>query len=155
MTFPSIDCLYTNTSHLEVSFRADVIKPGKTLEIPITFYPRESINYQELIPFEINALSQQTVEIKGKGTEMKVSDYKGGPQGGSPSCSSSLLCQPESALLSSLSMSSTLGLLYQRSTRPTKMVTLISQRGELSNQTQVNRSCYSAPKFTISGIWVS
>nr|XP_023421731.1 hydrocephalus-inducing protein homolog [Cavia porcellus] len=69
----SIDCLYTNTSHLEVSFRADVIKPGKTLEIPITFYPRESINYQELIPFEINALSQQTVEIKGKGTEMKIS----------------------------------------------------------------------------------
>uniref|UniRef100_A0A2K6GI20 HYDIN axonemal central pair apparatus protein n=1 Tax=Propithecus coquereli TaxID=379532 RepID=A0A2K6GI20_PROCO len=68
----SIDCLYTNTSHLEVSFRVEVIKPGKTLEIPIIFYPRESINYRELIPFEINGLSQQTVEIKGKGTEMKI-----------------------------------------------------------------------------------
>ncbi|XP_013359426.1 PREDICTED: hydrocephalus-inducing protein homolog isoform X2 [Chinchilla lanigera] len=72
-TSMSIDCLYTNTSHLEVNFRADVVKPGKTLEIPIIFYPRDSINYQELIPFEINGLSQQTVEIKGKGTEMRIS----------------------------------------------------------------------------------
>ncbi|XP_072823786.1 hydrocephalus-inducing protein homolog [Vicugna pacos] len=71
-TSMSIDCLYINTSHLEVNFRVDVIKPGKTLEIPITFYPRESINYRELIPFEINGLSQQVVEIKGKGTEMKI-----------------------------------------------------------------------------------
>ncbi|XP_032984537.1 hydrocephalus-inducing protein homolog [Rhinolophus ferrumequinum] len=68
----SIDCLYANTNFLEVNFRVDVIKPGKTLEIPITFYPRESINYRELIPFEINGLSQQVVEIKGKGTEMKI-----------------------------------------------------------------------------------
>ena len=57
-----------------MNFRVDVIKPGKTLEIPITFYPRETISYRELIPFEINGLSQQVIEIKGKGTEMKVSD---------------------------------------------------------------------------------
>ncbi|XP_076989079.1 hydrocephalus-inducing protein homolog isoform X4 [Tamandua tetradactyla] len=72
-TSMSIDCSYTNTSHLEVNFRVDVIKPGKTLEIPIIFYPRESINYRELIPFEINGLSKQIVEIKGRGTEMKIS----------------------------------------------------------------------------------
>lgn len=71
-TSMSLDCLYTNTPHVEVNFSVDVIKPGKTLEIPITFYPREAINYRELIPFEINGLSQQTVEIKGKGTEMKL-----------------------------------------------------------------------------------
>nr|XP_023493063.1 hydrocephalus-inducing protein homolog isoform X2 [Equus caballus] len=71
-TSMSIDCLYTNTPHLELNFRVDVVKPGKTLEIPITFYPRESISYRELIPFEINGLSQQVVEIKGKGTEMKI-----------------------------------------------------------------------------------
>lgn len=71
-TSMSLDCLYTNTSHLEVNFRVDVIKPGKTLEVPIIFYPRESISYRELIPFEINGLSQQVVEIKGKGTEMKI-----------------------------------------------------------------------------------
>nr|XP_025867468.1 hydrocephalus-inducing protein homolog [Vulpes vulpes] len=72
-TSMSLDCLYTNTAHLEVNFHVDVIKPGKTLEIPITFYPRESISYRELIPFEINGLSQQVIEIKGKGTEMKIS----------------------------------------------------------------------------------
>ncbi|XP_041629003.1 hydrocephalus-inducing protein homolog isoform X2 [Vulpes lagopus] len=72
-TSMSLDCLYTNTPHLEVNFHVDVIKPGKTLEIPITFYPRESISYRELIPFEINGLSQQVIEIKGKGTEMKIS----------------------------------------------------------------------------------
>ncbi|XP_049719569.1 hydrocephalus-inducing protein homolog isoform X3 [Elephas maximus indicus] len=71
-TSMSIDCLYTNTTYLEVNFRVDVIKPGKTLMIPITFYPRESISYRELIPFEINGLSQQIIEIKGKGTEMKI-----------------------------------------------------------------------------------
>ncbi|CAO2609942.1 Hydrocephalus-inducing protein [Lemmus lemmus] len=71
-TSMSIDCLYTNTPHIEVNFSVDVIKPGKTLEIPITFYPREAVCYRELIPFEINGLSQQTVEIKGKGTEMKI-----------------------------------------------------------------------------------
>ncbi|XP_021570831.1 hydrocephalus-inducing protein homolog, partial [Carlito syrichta] len=72
-TSMSIDCLYTNTTHLEVNFHVDEVKPGKTLEIPIIFYPRESISYRELIPFEINGLSQQIVEIKGKGTEMKIS----------------------------------------------------------------------------------
>ncbi|KAG8523663.1 Hydrocephalus-inducing protein, partial [Galemys pyrenaicus] len=72
-TSMSIDCLYSNTPYLELNFRVDVVKPGKTLEIPIIFYPRESINYRELIPFEINGLSQQIVEIKGRGTEMKLS----------------------------------------------------------------------------------
>ncbi|XP_047385193.1 hydrocephalus-inducing protein homolog isoform X1 [Sciurus carolinensis] len=72
-TSVSIDCLYTNTPHLEVNFRVDVMKPGNILEIPIIFYPRESISYREHIPFEINGLSQQIVEIKGKGTEMKLS----------------------------------------------------------------------------------
>ncbi|XP_003791425.1 hydrocephalus-inducing protein homolog isoform X2 [Otolemur garnettii] len=72
-TSMSIDCLYTNTKYLEVNFRVEVIKPGMTLEIPIIFYPRESISYHELVPFEINGLSQQIVEIKGRGTEMKIS----------------------------------------------------------------------------------
>uniref|UniRef100_G3VZI4 HYDIN axonemal central pair apparatus protein n=1 Tax=Sarcophilus harrisii TaxID=9305 RepID=G3VZI4_SARHA len=68
----NLDCLYTNTAHLEVTWRVVVIKPGKSIEVPITFYPREPMFYKELIPFEINGLSQQIVEIQGKGTEMKV-----------------------------------------------------------------------------------
>lgn len=42
------------------------------MEVPITFYPREVASYHELIPFEINGLCQKTVEVRGKGTEMKV-----------------------------------------------------------------------------------
>lgn len=79
LIFSSIDCLYTNTNYLEVNFRVEVLKPGKTLEIPITFYPRECINYRELITFEINGLSQHVVEIKGRGAEMKV---RGDPRTG-------------------------------------------------------------------------
>ncbi|XP_021488188.2 hydrocephalus-inducing protein homolog [Meriones unguiculatus] len=71
-TSTSLDCLYANTPHFEVNFSVEVIKPGKSLEIPIIFYPREAINYREVIAFEINGLSQQTVEVKGKGTEMKI-----------------------------------------------------------------------------------
>uniref|UniRef100_A0A4X2JPP9 HYDIN axonemal central pair apparatus protein n=1 Tax=Vombatus ursinus TaxID=29139 RepID=A0A4X2JPP9_VOMUR len=69
----SLECLYTNTAQLEVGWRVDVIKPGKSLEIPITFYPREATCYKEIVPFEINGLSQQNVEIQGRGTEMKIS----------------------------------------------------------------------------------
>uniref|UniRef100_F6WJJ0 HYDIN axonemal central pair apparatus protein n=1 Tax=Monodelphis domestica TaxID=13616 RepID=F6WJJ0_MONDO len=69
----SLDCLYTNTAQLEVSCGVDVIKPRNHLEVPITFYPREAIAYNEIIPFEINGLSKVNVEIQGKGTEMKVS----------------------------------------------------------------------------------
>lgn len=42
------------------------------MEVPVTFYPREVASYQELIRFEINGLYHQTVEIQGRGTEMKV-----------------------------------------------------------------------------------
>nr|XP_042717290.1 hydrocephalus-inducing protein homolog isoform X2 [Chrysemys picta bellii] len=68
----SLDCLYTNTAHLEVSFQAEVLSPGGKMEVPITFYPREAVSYHDIIPFEINGLSQQTIEVLGKGTEMKI-----------------------------------------------------------------------------------
>ena len=42
------------------------------MEVPITFYPREAASYRELIPFEINGLCQQTVEVRGRGMEVKV-----------------------------------------------------------------------------------
>ncbi|XP_075796761.1 hydrocephalus-inducing protein homolog isoform X3 [Pelodiscus sinensis] len=68
----SLDCLYTSTAHFEVGFQADVLSPGGKMEVPITFYPREAIPYHDVIPFEINGLSQQTIEVLGKGTEMKI-----------------------------------------------------------------------------------
>lgn len=58
--------------HLEVDFPGYILRPGGTVKVPITFYPREVTSYHELIPFEINGLCQRTVEVQGKGAEMKV-----------------------------------------------------------------------------------
>ncbi|XP_072202948.1 hydrocephalus-inducing protein homolog [Excalfactoria chinensis] len=68
----SLSCLFTNTMNLEVDFPGYILRPGGTVEVPITFYPREVASYHELIPFEINGLYQRTVEVQGKGAEMKV-----------------------------------------------------------------------------------
>ncbi|NWX91311.1 HYDIN protein, partial [Nothoprocta pentlandii] len=68
----SLSCLFTSTPHLEVDFPGYTLAPGGTVEVPITFYPREAVSYRELVAFEINGLSQQTIEVQGRGTEMKV-----------------------------------------------------------------------------------
>ncbi|KGL84882.1 Hydrocephalus-inducing protein, partial [Tinamus guttatus] len=68
----SLSCLFSSTAHLEVECPGYMLAPGGTVEVPITFYPREAVSYHELVPFEINGLSQQTVEVRGRGTEMKV-----------------------------------------------------------------------------------
>ncbi|NWU95982.1 HYDIN protein, partial [Upupa epops] len=75
----SLNCLFTSTAHLEVDFQEHILHPGRTVEVPITFYPREVASYHELIPFEINGVYQQTVEVRGRGTEMKVDVVE--PQG--------------------------------------------------------------------------
>ncbi|KAM9289560.1 hydrocephalus-inducing protein homolog [Morus bassanus] len=75
----SLNCLFTSTMHLKVDFPGYVLCPGGTVEVPITFYPREVASYHELIPFEINGLCQQTVDVRGRGIEMKVDVVE--PQG--------------------------------------------------------------------------
>ncbi|XP_075290309.1 hydrocephalus-inducing protein homolog isoform X2 [Opisthocomus hoazin] len=75
----SLNCLFASTVHLEVDFPGHVLAPGGTVEVPITFYPREAASYRELIPFEINGLCQQTVEVRGRGMEVKVDVVE--PQG--------------------------------------------------------------------------
>uniref|UniRef100_A0A8C3KHX2 HYDIN axonemal central pair apparatus protein n=1 Tax=Calidris pygmaea TaxID=425635 RepID=A0A8C3KHX2_9CHAR len=75
----SLNCLFASTVHLEVDFQGYVLRPGETVEVPITFYPREVASYREVIPFEINGLCQQTVEVRGRGMEMKVDVVE--PQG--------------------------------------------------------------------------
>ncbi|XP_010138614.1 PREDICTED: hydrocephalus-inducing protein-like, partial [Buceros rhinoceros silvestris] len=75
----SLNCLFTSTAHLVVDFPGHVLRPGETVEVPITFYPREVTSYHELIPFEINSLYQRSVEVRGRGTEMKVDVVE--PQG--------------------------------------------------------------------------
>ncbi|NWS72026.1 HYDIN protein, partial [Crotophaga sulcirostris] len=76
----SLNCLFTSTVHLKVDFSGCILHPGGTVKVPVTFCPREAASYHELIPFEINGLCQRTVEVRGRGTEMKVDVVK--PQGG-------------------------------------------------------------------------
>lgn len=68
----SVECLFTNTAYLEIGFRSEALSPGEKVEIPISFYPREAISYHEIVTFEINGILQRTVELFGKGIEMKV-----------------------------------------------------------------------------------
>ncbi|KAG8143780.1 hypothetical protein E2320_000954, partial [Naja naja] len=68
----SVECLFINTAYLEVSFHSEALNPGEKVEIPISFYPREAISYHEVVAFEINGILQRTVEIFGKGIEMKI-----------------------------------------------------------------------------------
>jgi len=46
------------------------VKQQKT--VTFNFYPTEPIAYRETVTFEINGLTQQCVEIRGKGAELKV-----------------------------------------------------------------------------------
>ncbi|KAI5098228.1 hydrocephalus-inducing protein-like, partial [Silurus meridionalis] len=67
-----VNCLFSNTPFLEVSFLGDILLPNSTMEVPITFYPREAIRYHEKVVFEINQCSRHVVELMGQGTEMKI-----------------------------------------------------------------------------------
>ncbi|XP_069510876.1 hydrocephalus-inducing protein homolog [Ambystoma mexicanum] len=68
----SLDCLYVNTAYLEVGFQAEVLSPGESMEVSVTFYPRAAVKYRESVPFEINGHFRQAIEIFGQGTEMKI-----------------------------------------------------------------------------------
>ncbi|XP_056381388.1 hydrocephalus-inducing protein homolog isoform X2 [Hyla sarda] len=68
----SIDCLYSNTAHIELNFCSDVLSPGDKMEVPITFYPRAAILYQETVVFKMNGHSMQLVQLQGHGIEMKI-----------------------------------------------------------------------------------
>ncbi|XP_053479109.1 hydrocephalus-inducing protein homolog [Ictalurus furcatus] len=68
----SVDCLFSNTPFLEVSFIPDVLPPGGSMEVPFRFYPREAVPYHEKVVFEINEYSMQVVELMGQGIEMKI-----------------------------------------------------------------------------------
>jgi hypothetical protein len=43
-----------------------------SVDVTFTFIPREARVYKEMVAFEINGLSRNSVQIMGTGTEMKV-----------------------------------------------------------------------------------
>jgi hydrocephalus-inducing protein len=67
-----VDCQYEPTPQLHHTFDARVITPAESVSVPFTFFPREAKKYTELVTFEINGLSKQTVEFIGTGCEFKV-----------------------------------------------------------------------------------
>lgn len=68
----SVDCLYAPTNHLHHNFEACVLQPSESVNMNLVFYPREAKKYSDIITFEINGLSKQSVQVNGTGTEMKV-----------------------------------------------------------------------------------
>ncbi|XP_018430800.1 PREDICTED: hydrocephalus-inducing protein homolog, partial [Nanorana parkeri] len=68
----SIDCLYSDTAHMVVGCSSDVLPPGGVMEVPVTFYPRAAIFYQETVVFQMNGHSRQDLRLQGHGIEMKV-----------------------------------------------------------------------------------
>jgi len=68
----SVNCLYVPTDHLHHDFKPHVIPPGQSVDVTFTFIPREARVYKEMVAFEINGLSRNSVQIMGTGTEMKV-----------------------------------------------------------------------------------
>ncbi|XP_065674972.1 hydrocephalus-inducing protein homolog isoform X4 [Hydra vulgaris] len=68
----SVECLYSNTSHLEIHFPPVIIFPGETKESEICFYPRDVKYYNEQVVFEINSLSPIYLSVCGQGIEMMV-----------------------------------------------------------------------------------
>ncbi|XP_062860193.1 hydrocephalus-inducing protein homolog [Trichomycterus rosablanca] len=67
-----VDCLFSNTPFLEVTFTPEVLPPGGSMEVPFTFFPREAVHYHVKVVFEINNYAKQVVEIMGQGIEMKL-----------------------------------------------------------------------------------
>ncbi|KAJ8332018.1 hypothetical protein SKAU_G00429950, partial [Synaphobranchus kaupii] len=68
----SLECLFSNTAYLEVGFQLEVLPPGGAVEVPFTFYPRETTRYRERVVFQINNCARQAVEILGQGIEMQI-----------------------------------------------------------------------------------
>ena len=73
----SLDLLYEgkqgDQSIFEVLSSSSVLSPGETIEIPVTFSPKEAKRYTDTIPFEVNGLYTVNVSLSGLGTQLKLS----------------------------------------------------------------------------------
>ncbi|XP_045894223.1 hydrocephalus-inducing protein homolog [Micropterus dolomieu] len=68
----SVQCLFNNTSYLEIDFQPDILSPGAVMEVPINFCPREAGRYHEKFTFILNSCVTKLVDILGLGIEMKL-----------------------------------------------------------------------------------
>ncbi|KAK5867885.1 hypothetical protein PBY51_012341 [Eleginops maclovinus] len=68
----SVQCLFRNTSYLEMDFQSGILSPGAVIEAPINFYPREAGRYHEKLTFILNGCITKHVDVLGQGVEMKL-----------------------------------------------------------------------------------
>ncbi|KAM7413943.1 hypothetical protein PAMA_018980 [Pampus argenteus] len=68
----SLQCQFSNNAYLEMDFQPDNLSPGATMDVPITFYPREPCRYHEKLTFILNGCVTKQVDILGQGIEMKL-----------------------------------------------------------------------------------
>ncbi|CAL8374755.1 unnamed protein product, partial [Arctogadus glacialis] len=68
----SVQCLFANTPHLELGFKAETLPRGGTAEARLTFLPREARRYQDKLTFVVGQGTKQVVEIRGQGMEVKL-----------------------------------------------------------------------------------
>lgn len=67
-----IECYFEDTPYLHLGNGQSI--PAKTTgRIEFTFNPQEPRSYHEEVELVINGIYKETLEVKGKGVEMKVS----------------------------------------------------------------------------------
>jgi len=66
-----VSCVHKSDS-VTHNFTGGLLPVKQQQTVIFHFYPTEPIAYHETVTFEINGLTQQSVEIKGKGVEFKV-----------------------------------------------------------------------------------
>lgn len=68
----SVECAYQKTRALWVDCSPVLICPGVTLDVPIHFAPRETIDYAFSIPFLVNGSVKVKVGVVGKGVNARL-----------------------------------------------------------------------------------
>ena len=68
----SYDAQFDNKPYLEIDAPPTNLSPGQSVEIKITFMPRDLKEYSEVIPFQINGLITVNVDVTGSGHECDV-----------------------------------------------------------------------------------
>ncbi|CAD7931174.1 unnamed protein product [Amoebophrya sp. A25] len=70
------DCLlstnFQRTAYLDVQLDQSMIEAGQSMVVPIVFQPRDSVEYRERIEFVINDFTKFYVNVRGKGTPLKL-----------------------------------------------------------------------------------
>jgi hydrocephalus-inducing protein len=68
----SFDLLFDNKQHLEVDATPAILKPGDSIDIKVSFMPREVTAYSETLAFEVNGMYTINVGVTGEGEERLV-----------------------------------------------------------------------------------